>query len=114
VIGVAGRLARNRGGTPPGRNYLPDMGNKILIAALSGLLVLSGLAAYVGWNLAAPETEMSVHGYVAMALGIFFSLAIGVGLMSLVFYSSRMGYDDEAAKDHHAEGHGEPPAARFS
>jgi hypothetical protein len=29
-----------------------------------------------------------------MALGIFFSLVIGIGLMALVFYSSRAGYDE--------------------
>jgi hypothetical protein len=42
-----------------------------------------------------------------MALGIIFSLLVGVGLMALVFYSSRHGYDDspelariDASKDH--------------
>ena len=34
--------------------------------------------------------------YVAMAGGVVFSLLVGVGLMGLVFYSSRHGYDDEA------------------
>jgi hypothetical protein len=33
-------------------------------------------------------------GYVAMTLGIIFSLVIGCGLMALMFYSSRHGYDD--------------------
>jgi len=37
---------------------------------------------------------MSVHGYVAMILGIIFSLLVGCGLMALVFYSSRRGYDE--------------------
>jgi hypothetical protein len=31
---------------------------------------------------------------VAMAIGVLFSLAVGVGLMALVFHSSRFGYDD--------------------
>ena len=34
------------------------------------------------------------HGYIAMALGTFFALLIGIGLMALVFYSSRAGYDE--------------------
>jgi hypothetical protein len=38
--------------------------------------------------------HVSEHGYIAMALGIFFSLVIGIGLMTLVFYSSRAGYDE--------------------
>ena len=35
-------------------------------------------------------------GYVAMALGVIFSLASGVGLMALVFYSSRKRFDEPA------------------
>ena len=35
-----------------------------------------------------------VYGYVAIAGGVLFSLLIGGGLMALVFYSSRHGYDD--------------------
>jgi hypothetical protein len=34
------------------------------------------------------------YGYVAIAGGVLFSLLIGGGLMALVFYSSRHGYDD--------------------
>jgi hypothetical protein len=37
---------------------------------------------------------MSVHGYVAMILGVIFSLVIGCGLMALVFFSGRHGYDE--------------------
>lgn len=71
------------------------MGNRLLIAVLLGLAALSGVAAYIGWNLA-PDAQMSVHGYIAMVMGIGFSLVVGVGLMTLVFYSSRMGFDEEA------------------
>jgi hypothetical protein len=35
-------------------------------------------------------------GYVAMALGVIFSMVVGVGLMALIFYSSRKGYDEPA------------------
>jgi hypothetical protein len=86
------------------------MGNKLLIVVLVGLAVLSGVTAYVGWNLA-PEAEVSAQGYAAMAIGIVFSLVVGIALMTLVFYSSRMGYDDEAGRDRHAPD-GEEPSAR--
>jgi hypothetical protein len=33
-------------------------------------------------------------GYVALVLGVVFSLVVGAGLMALVFYSSRKGYDE--------------------
>ncbi len=29
-----------------------------------------------------------------MAIGVTFSIAVGCGLMALIFYSSRHGYDD--------------------
>ena len=35
--------------------------------------------------------------YAAMAGGVVFSLLVGGGLMGLVFYSARAGYDDHAA-----------------
>jgi hypothetical protein len=39
---------------------------------------------------------LPVEGQVAMGLGIVFSLVVGCGLMALVFYSSRHGYDEAA------------------
>jgi hypothetical protein len=38
--------------------------------------------------------DIPLYGYVAIAGGVLFSLAIGGGLMALVFYSSRHGYDE--------------------
>jgi hypothetical protein len=37
-----------------------------------------------------------VHGWIALILGVIFSLAVGGGLMALVFVSSRRGYDEKA------------------
>jgi hypothetical protein len=34
-----------------------------------------------------------------MGLGIFFSLVLGIGLMALLFYSSRHGYDEPYRAD---------------
>ena len=62
------------------------------IIPLVALLVLAVAWAVYAWN--SVDVAMSVHGYVAMFLGIFFSLAVGCGLMALVFYSSRRGYDE--------------------
>ena len=59
------------------------------------LLAILGVTlwwAVSAWN--AFDVEMSIHGYITMILGIVFSLAIGCGLMALMFYSSRHGYDD--------------------
>jgi hypothetical protein len=37
---------------------------------------------------------ISAAGWVAMILGVIVTLALGIGLMSLVFLSSRRGYDE--------------------
>jgi hypothetical protein len=63
----------------------------ILLILLTGTTVLS----YLGWTSAA-GTEVPASGYVALALGVVASLAVGFGLMALVFYSSRAGYDEPA------------------
>ncbi len=37
---------------------------------------------------------MSWHGWLALTLGVVLTAALGVGLMALVFHSSRSGHDD--------------------
>ena len=68
-------------------------GAAALIIILLAILAAASWLAYHGWT-AASDVEMSTHGYIAMGLGVFFSLLLGCGLMALVFYSSRQGYDD--------------------
>jgi len=63
----------------------------ILLVLLAGTLFLS----YLGWTSAA-GTDVPASGYLALALGVVFSLVVGCGLMALVFYSSRQGYDEPA------------------
>jgi hypothetical protein len=41
---------------------------------------------------------MPPAGYVAMTLGIVFSIVVGCGLMALLFYSSRHGYDEPSQR----------------
>lgn len=36
---------------------------------------------------------MSIHGEIAMVLGVFFTLVVGVVLMLLLFYSNKSGHD---------------------
>ena len=40
---------------------------------------------------------LALHGWIALGLGIVFSVVIGCGLMVLMFYSSGRGYDDAAS-----------------
>ena len=70
-------------------------GSYAIVAILLGLLIWASILAGRGWS-SAVGTDVPLAGYVAMALGIVFSLVVGVGLMALVFYSSRAGYDEPA------------------
>ena len=63
-----------------------------IIVPLVGLLVASICFAVYSWT-AIEGPPIPTEGYVAMALGVVFSLVVGIGLMALVFYSSRHGYD---------------------
>jgi hypothetical protein len=68
------------------------MKTAFLILPLLALLGVTLWWAIHAWN--SVDVEMSIHGYIAMILGIVFSLVIGCGLIALMFYSSRHGYDD--------------------
>jgi hypothetical protein len=60
----------------------------VLLALLAAALWYAARAFEVG------GPPMPAIGYVAMAGGIIISLAVGFGLMGLLFYSSRHGYDE--------------------
>ena len=51
--------------------------------------------AVLGWKSAA-NTDVPSSRHVALALSVIFSLVVGIGLMTLVFYSSRAGFDEPA------------------
>lgn len=70
-------------------------GSWAILAILLMVLVATTVASYLGWTSAA-GTDVPASGYIALAFGVIFSLIVGFGLMALVFYSSRAGYDEPA------------------
>ena len=69
----------------------------IVIAAavvLAVVVVIANVWTSIG------ESEISLAGWLAMALGIILTLGLGIGLMRLVFISSRRGYDEFGGDDH--------------
>ncbi|MGH6679211.1 MAG: hypothetical protein ACREDL_09850, partial [Bradyrhizobium sp.] len=64
----------------------------VVIAVLSAFLVAVAVVGYLVWSTS--DTSMPTSGYLAMILGVIFSLIVGVGLMALIFYSNRKGYDE--------------------
>jgi hypothetical protein len=70
-------------------------GTFLVVVVLLGLL---GLAIYVGiagWNMGSDSAgdSMSTTGYIAMGFGIAVTMALGVGLMALMYYSSKHDRD---------------------
>jgi hypothetical protein len=66
------------------------VGAWILVAVLLLLLVLAVYILVSGWSAAGDaSTEISAAGWVAMSFGILATLALGIGLMTLIFYSNR-------------------------
>jgi hypothetical protein len=70
----------------------------LLIGALGGILTVAVALVVSTWS-GAGGAEISGHGYAAMAIGVLFTVALGGGLMALVFYSHRHGYDDNVATE---------------
>lgn len=69
----------------------------ILLMVLFSFLVFAIVWASMAWT--SEDVTMSIHGWIALSLGTFFSLLIGCGLMALMFYSSRSGHDEIASPD---------------
>ena len=69
----------------------------LLVAALGGLLAVAVVAAVRLW-IGLGDVEINANGMVAMAIGAILTLALGIGLMGLVFYSSRSGHDDQTGR----------------
>lgn len=82
---------------PAYRSYIDAM-RTLIILALFALLALAIWFAGAAWERFGGE-PMPLYGYAAIAGGVLFSLLVGGGLMALVFYSSRHGYDDLSGGD---------------
>ena len=70
----------------------------LIIIALFGLLVLAIWFAGSAWIHLGGD-EIPLYGWFAITGGVLASLLVGGGLMALVFYSARHGYDDEAHRN---------------
>lgn len=72
------------------------MKNSISIAvvlALVGGVVAVSVYAWTSMG----DVAMSTSGWIALILGIVFTIALGCGLMALVFFSAHTGVDENVA-----------------
>ena len=85
------------------------MERKTLILILVLLLMLGAAVgfSYHVWTSVGADADgggtMNGNGVAALIIGGIGTLVLGGGLMALVFYSSRRGYDDAADLKHHLD-----------
>jgi hypothetical protein len=63
----------------------------VVIAGVATLAVAVVVATF--WT-GIDDSDISSAGWMAMGFGVIITLALGIGLMALVFISSRRGYDE--------------------
>ncbi len=86
-------------------------GGVLMLVCLLAMLLAAGVGGIMAWNAVGgggPNQGISLHGFIALGLGIIGSLVVGGGLMALAFFSSRSGHDqavhEEVARRMPADG----------
>ena len=64
----------------------------------AAVVLIIGIVIAAEWT-GIGDSDISGAGWVAMGLGVIVTLALGVGLMALVFISNRRGYDEIGRRD---------------
>lgn len=68
---------------------------KVFIAVLLSVITIGAVAYWGASVMAATQGfELSIHGKIALSLGVIFTFAVGAGLMALLFYSNKGGHDE--------------------
>jgi len=68
-----------------------------VLVVLLGLLAASAAVALWIWR-ELGEVAIGAHGLIAIGLGAVLTFALGAGLMALMFFSARRGYDERASE----------------
>jgi hypothetical protein len=69
----------------------------LTIGILLGLLAATLWYGSTVWS---ATSQMSTYAHVAMVFGAVVMIALGCGLIALMYYSRRHGYDDAVHRDH--------------
>ena len=71
------------------------MRSAFVLVVLLGLLGASSAVALWIWH-ELGEVAIGTHGLIAIGLGAVLTFLLGAGLMALMFFSARRGYDEQA------------------
>ena len=69
----------------------------LIIVASCALLIITIFAINLWLQMS--DVAISYNGKIAIFLGAFFTVLLGSGLMSLAFFSSRHGFDEQVDHD---------------
>jgi hypothetical protein len=86
--------ANPAGGDPPGANLSPNRKSSWIAAVVAAIVVGALLSVIAILWTSIGDSEISAAGWAALVVGVLVALAVGIGLMALIFISSRGGYDE--------------------
>jgi predicted phage tail protein len=78
----------------PSPNRSPSRKSSWVAAVVAAIVVGAVFFVVASLWAALGDSEISAAGWVALVLGVLVALAVGIGLMALIFISSRGGYDE--------------------
>ncbi|HTZ36313.1 MAG TPA: hypothetical protein VMB84_09840 [Stellaceae bacterium] len=72
--------------------------NGLAVGVAAASVVAVAAVAVVNWT-GIGDAGIDLNGWIALGLGILLTLALGIGLMALVFISNRRGYDEPPGRE---------------
>jgi hypothetical protein len=81
-----------------GRTAVKPALNWVAAVIAAAVVLIIGIVIAAEWT-GIGDSDISGAGWLAMGLGVIVTLALGVGLMALVFISNRRGYDEIGRRD---------------
>jgi NADH:ubiquinone oxidoreductase subunit 6 (subunit J) len=75
------------------RQNFSSAGNFLAVVFAVVVVLAIGVVIVAFWT-GLGDSDISPAGWIAMGFGVIITLVLGVGLMTLVFISSRRGYDE--------------------
>ena len=69
----------------------------LIVTASSALIIITVFAINLWLQMS--DVQISYNGLIAIFVGAFFTILLGAGLMSLVFFSARHGFDYQVDHD---------------
>ena len=75
------------------------MKNILIYILISSITLLLVTFFVIDLWLQMSDVQISNNGMIAIFVGSFFTILLGAGLMTLTFFSSRNGFDDQVDND---------------